>query len=173
MPDYYGTLAAADAYFAARENTAWAAGSEADKQAALIRASGYIDGMVGLPVPATKSCVYVLPGKKAGGYEQLLQWPRTDAVDRLGEKIPGGVIPVAVEYATYQAAVRELASPGSLNPDFVASQIVQREKVGPLETEYAVSKNGSPSNRPVIGDIDALLYPYLVVRCHGIGVRTV
>ncbi len=166
MPDFYGTLAGADAYLAARGNATWASATEADKQAALVRASGYVDGMVGQQASnATAGCVYVFPGQKAGGYSQALQWPRTGAVDRMGDQVPEDVVPAAIEQATYEAAAREQATPGSLNPDFVPSQVVQREKVGPLETEFAVAKNGNPSIRPVIGVIDSLLYPLLVVRC--------
>jgi len=171
MPDFYGTLAEADAYHAARGNTSWAAASEPDKQAALVRASWYVDGMVGLPVPNTKGCVYLFPGRKVAS-DQALQWPRSGAVDRMGEPVPADSVPRAVEYATYEGALRELAAPGSLNPDFVATQVVKREKVGPLEQEFAVSADGSNA-RPVIGMIDALLYPLLVRRCPGIGVRVV
>ena len=38
MPDFYGTLAQADAYNAARGNASWSAGTEEAKQAALVRA---------------------------------------------------------------------------------------------------------------------------------------
>lgn len=165
MSEFYGTLAGADAYLAARGNAAWASATEADKQAALVRASGYVDGMVGQPVPNTTGCTFNFPGKKAGGYGQELQWPRVGAVDRMGEQVPGDLVPPAIEKATYEAAAREQAAPGSLNPDFVPSQVVQREKVGPLEQEFAVAKNGNPSIRPVIGVIDSLLYPLLIVRC--------
>lgn len=165
MPEFYGTVAGADAYLAGRGNAAWAAATNEDKQAALVRASGYVDGMVGQQVPNTSGCVYVFPGVKAGGYSQALQWPRTGAVDRMGDQVPEGLIPAAIEQATYEAAAREQAAPGSLNPDFVPSQVVQREKVGPLEQEFAVAKNGNPSIRPVIGVIDSLLYPLLIVRC--------
>lgn len=165
MPDFYGTLAGADAYLAARGNAAWGAATDKEKQAALVRASGYVDGMVGQAAPNTAGCVYVFPGQKAGGYGQALQWPRTGAIDRMGDQVPSDVVPPAIEHATYEAAAREQAAPGSLNPDFVPSQVVQREKVGPLEQEFAVAKNGNPSIRPVIGVIDSLLYPLLVVRC--------
>jgi hypothetical protein len=165
MPDFYGTLAGADAYLAARGNAAWNAATDEEKQAALVRASGHIDGMAGQQVPNTAGCVYVFPGQKAGGYGQSLQWPRTGAVDRMGDQVPEDVVPAAIQQATYEAAAREQAAPGSLNPDFVPSQVVQREKVGPLEQEFAVAKNGNPSIRPVIGVIDSLLYPLLIVRC--------
>jgi len=166
MPDFYGTLASADAYLADRGNAAWSSATDEDKKAALVRASGYVDGMVGQQASnSTAGCVYVFPGKKAGGYSQVLQWPRTGAVDRMGEQVPSDVVPAAIEQATYEAAAREQFSPGSLNPDFVPSQVVQREKVGPLEQEFAVAKNGNPSIRPVIGVIDSMLYPLLIVRC--------
>ena len=172
MPEFYGSVADADAYHLARANAAWSAGTEEAKQAALIRASVYVDGMIGQPANGV-GCVYVFPGQKAGGYSQPLQWPRKGAMDRFGETIPEDVVPVGIEYATYEGALRELTQPGSLNPDFVPSQVVQREKVGPLETEYAVSKNGTPSVRPVIGAIDSLLYPLLALRCPDPAVFTV
>lgn len=65
MADYYGTVAGADAYHQARGNAAWAAAAEADKEAALARASAYIDGL-GTQQPVS-GCVLVFPGKKAGG----------------------------------------------------------------------------------------------------------
>lgn len=172
MPDYYGSVTEADAYNAARGNIAWAAGTEQDKTAALVRASAYVDGMVGQPAN-NSGCVFIYPGQKVGGYSQPLQWPRKGAIDRFGETIPEDVVPVGIEYATYEGALRELTQSGSLNPDFVPSQVVQREKVGPLETEYAVSKNGTPSVRPVIGAIDSLLYPLLALRCPAPAVFTV
>ncbi|WNW10123.1 hypothetical protein RRX38_02825 [Pseudomonas sp. DTU_2021_1001937_2_SI_NGA_ILE_001] len=174
MPDdFYGTLAGADAYHAARGNAAWAASDEAAKTGALIRASAYIDGLVGQPVPNMAGRIFVFTGKKVGGYGQFLQWPRAGARDRYGEEIPDDLVPLPIEYAAYEGAIRELAEPNSLNPDFVASQVVQREKVGPIETEYAVAKNGNPTNQPVIGAINSLMFPFLVPNPVGVGVIVV
>ena len=68
--------------------------------------------------------------------------------------------PAEVKNAIIEAARRELVTPGSLAPDFVASRTVTREKkrVGPLEkeTEYAGGASAA-SVRPNIAIIDQLL----------------
>lgn len=68
--------------------------------------------------------------------------------------------PEPVRFAIIEAARRELASPGSLSPDYVASKVVKREKkqVGPLakEMEYAEATSAA-SVRPDIEIIDQLL----------------
>lgn len=68
--------------------------------------------------------------------------------------------PESVRFAIIEAAQRELAAPGSLSPDYVASKVVRREKkqVGPLakELEYAEATSAA-SVRPDIEIIDQLL----------------
>ncbi len=68
--------------------------------------------------------------------------------------------PEPVKFAIIEAAQRELAAPGSLSPDYVASKVVKREKkqVGPLakELEYAEATSAA-SVRPDIEIIDQLL----------------
>jgi len=173
MPDFYGTVAAADAYHEARANTAWA-GDESAKQAALIRASVYIDGRYRKQL-ASGRWESMFPGSKTAARGQEREWPRTGATDYDGNPIPGEEVPVEVEYATYEAAIRELLSPGSLSPDFVAAAAIKREKVGPIDTEYAVSADGgtSESVRPVISVIDEIIAPVLVARYELPGVMVV
>ncbi|MFD1944730.1 DnaT-like ssDNA-binding protein [Paradevosia shaoguanensis] len=68
--------------------------------------------------------------------------------------------PAEVKYAIIEAARRELVSPGSLNPDFIASKVLRRErkKVGPLEKELEYSEASKASAvRPDIAIIDQLL----------------
>lgn len=68
--------------------------------------------------------------------------------------------PEPVRFAIIEAAQRELAAPGSLSPDYVASKVVKREKkqVGPLakELEYAEATSAA-AVRPDIEIIDQLL----------------
>ncbi|WP_062390939.1 DnaT-like ssDNA-binding protein [Pseudomonas abietaniphila] len=174
MPEFYGTVAAADAYHAARANIAWT-GDDAAKQAALIRASAYIDGKY----QAQTNCgrwESLFSGVKTGGRAQSLQWPRTGATDNEGHAIPPDEVPIEIEQAAYEAALREIVTPGSLSPDYVASQAVKREKVGPLETEYAVrdAASGATSVRPIITLIDELLAPLLGCKTYcGIAVFVV
>ncbi|MGV6394516.1 DnaT-like ssDNA-binding protein [Pseudomonas caspiana] len=164
MPDFYGSVADADAYHLARANAAWV-GDETAKQAALIRASAYIDGRYRKQLPSGV-WVSLFPGTKTAGRSQSLEWPRTDAADYEDHPLAADEVPVEVERAAYEAAIRELASPGSLSPDYVASQTVKREKVGPIETEFATTAAfaGADAVRPVIRIIDEIIAPVLVAR---------
>lgn len=151
---FYGTLDAADLYFADRGNVAWGGAGENDRIAALVRGSQVVDGLY---EPR-------FPGLRAGGYEQALSWPRRAAVTANGEAIPDDIVPLPVTYAAYEAAAVELADPGSLTPVVTAAQTVKREKVGPLETEYAAAGSLDDSiaaARPVLTMLDGLLYPFL------------
>lgn len=162
MPDFYGTVAAADAYHAARANAAWT-GDDVAKQAALIRASVYIDGRY-RKLLASGVWQSLFPGVKTEGRGQAREWPRTGAEDYEGHAIPPDQVPVEVEQATYEAALRELVEPGSLSPDFVAASTVKRQKVGPIEEEFSVAAgaDGAESVRPVISIIDEMIAPVLV-----------
>ncbi|MGA5718118.1 DnaT-like ssDNA-binding protein [Pseudomonas atacamensis] len=164
MPDFYGTVAAADAYHAARANAAWT-GDDLAKQAALIRASVYIDGRY-RKLLASGVWQSLFPGVKTEGRGQAREWPRTGAEDYEGHAIPSDQVPVEVEQATYEAALRELVEPGSLSPDFVAASTVKRQKVGPIEEEFSVAAgaDGAASVRPVIIIIDEMIAPVLVAR---------
>lgn len=151
---FYGTLAAADAYFAERANGSWAAASKDDRQAALIRGSQAVDSLY---EPR-------FAGRRAGGYDQALSWPRSAAITANGEAIAEGAVPLPVTYAAYEAAAVELAEVGSLTPVIVAARTVKREKVGPLETEYAAGGSSADmvaAARPVLTMLDGLLYPFL------------
>ncbi|WP_312380556.1 DnaT-like ssDNA-binding protein [Pseudomonas oryzihabitans] len=165
MADFYGSLLGADAYHAARANTGWA-GDDAHKQAALLRASVYIDGRYRKRYPSGR-WASLFPGEKALGRAQAREWPRTDAQDYTGAAISATEVPAEVEQAVYEAALRELVTPGSLSPDFVATSLIKSEKLGPLETTFAVpdaSAPGAAPTRPVITLIDEIIAPVLVAR---------
>jgi len=151
---FYGTLAAADAYFADRGNAVWALASDGDRLAALVRGSQAVDSLY---EPK-------FSGRRTGGYDQALSWPRSEATTVNGEVIADDALPLAVTYAAYEAAALELTEPGSLTPVIVAARTVKREKVGPLETEYAVADTSDDliaSAKPVLTKLDGLLYPLL------------
>lgn len=161
MPDFYGSVTAADAYHQARANAAWA-GDDAAKQAALIRASAYIDGKYQFQ-NACGRWESLFSGVKTGGRAQTLQWPRTGATDNEGSTIPPDEVPVEIEQATYEAALREIVTPGSLSPDYVASGAIKRQKLDVLEIEYqaASTATGGVPTRPVITVVDELVAPLL------------
>lgn len=157
----YGTVTDADAYHTARGNTTWT-GDNDTKTAALQRATDYIDGRYRYQL---KSGVWqsMFRGTKTDGRSQTLEWPRTGATDYEGVEIPDDEVPTEVENATYEAALRELVSPGSLSPDYTPSSQAIKEKVGPIEVQYAEAKapDGKTPTRPVVPVIDEILAPLL------------
>lgn len=157
----YGTLESANSYHQARGNAAWAAGPDQGRTGALVRATDYIDGRYRVLL-ASGRWASMFPGLRTEGRGQPNEWPRTGAMDYDGNAIQGDVVPDEVLRATYEAALRELANPGSLSPDFVASEAVTKEKVGPIEVAYADgAATGQVPNRPVIPAIDEILAPLL------------
>ena len=74
------------------------------------------------------------------------------------------------------AALREIVAPGSLSPDYVASEAIKRQKVDVLEIEYqaAATAEGSVPTRPVLSVVDELVAPLLrSTRACGIAVFVV
>lgn len=169
----YGTVPAANDYFTAKLDARWT-GSEPVKLAALVRGSAYIDGRYRCRMYSGRWSS-MFPGRKTGGYAQPLEWPRTGATDYEGSDIPDNVTPLVVEQATYEAALQELISPGSLSPIFIATEQVKREKVGPIEVEYvaASSVDGSLPNLPMIPLIDWIIAPVVRKPAEGIAIAVV
>lgn len=155
MANFYGTV---DGFFAYCTSLGYAVSSYSPSpsevvEAALMRGSAYIDGKYRSR----------FPGKRTSGRSQPREWPRIDAIDASGETIADDETPVEIQYATYEAAFRELTTPGSLMPDYVATERVQSERVGDLSVTYANSTIMRASDSwPVIGVIDGILGPLLV-----------
>lgn len=169
----YGTLAAADAYHLARGNSAWT-GVDAVKTAALERGTDYIDGRYRWEMKSGR-WRSMFPGEPTAGRSQDREWPRTGAEDYNGNAIPDDETPIEVEHATYEAALRELVSPGSLSPDFVPTGQVIKEKVGPIEVGYA-SPQAMPNqlpNRPIVPAIDEIIAPVIIKPAEYPAVRVV
>ncbi|MFQ6184379.1 DnaT-like ssDNA-binding protein [Sinorhizobium meliloti] len=106
-------------------------------------------------------------GRRTGGYSQERAWPRTGATTYYGEAIPSTETPAAIINASYEAAFLELTNPGSLSPVVNGAEAVKREKIGKIETEYAVSASTDIDDlvalsTPVVTTIEALLWPFLV-----------
>jgi len=130
-------VASVDAYHSTRGNAAWV-GDNALKEAAIVRATAFL------------SVSYQWQGYKLKGRPQALAWPRYGAVDRENWAIGPNEIPIEIKYATAEVALRELIVPGSMSPDFVASEQVRRDKVGDLETEYLNANTSADGARPVL-----------------------
>ena len=147
----YGTIGGATTYFAERGMDDWKkCGNDDERLEALVRGSLYIDWAYRM----------AFPGEKTGLRSQVLEWPRTDAVDIEGLTIGQNEIPREVEWAAYEAAYRELTSPNSLLPDYDPSSQTKREKVDVIEGEYTAA-HGSQSVIPQIPRIYSILEPVL------------
>lgn len=117
------------------------------------RGANYID--------ATYEARFV--GTRAGGYAQERSWPRVNAALRTGETVPGDVVPLAVEHASYIAAWAEASAPGSLAASGSASGAVKREKVDVIEVEYQAATDMDLIDAITVRftEIEGLLAPFL------------
>lgn len=114
----------ADTYFSDRGVTAWT-GSSTVKQQAVIKATDYIDTVFGGRFIGNKK----LPDTQA------LEFPRFDPDYADNVATP---LPLVLQKACAEYALRALTASLFQDPTVDASgQVVIREKIGPLETEYA------------------------------------
>lgn len=131
----YISVADADTYHANLANTAWASAATAIKEAALRKATSYIDGnyrFCGRPSSAT----------------QALQWPRIGV--RINDHpLATNVIPRQLQYACAELALVALSE--SLT-SAVDSQSVASKTVGPISISYAAPRNGGRKRYPAADD---------------------
>lgn len=139
----YALEAEATAYWTDRGGTAWTGSTTPLREAALIKATSYVDGR------------YF--GQFLGMYPkqstQALQWPRVDAVDYRGYFITG--ITQALKNAIFEAAMLFLSE--DLNASMERGGMVKRVKVGPVEQEFS---DNAPAD-PVYPAIDQAIRPLL------------
>ncbi|MGI4886105.1 MAG: DnaT-like ssDNA-binding protein [Janthinobacterium lividum] len=137
----YVSVEYADAYHALRDNAAWAAKATPTKQAALVKATDYIEQAYGQRFVGTATL------------GSLLAWPRfVSGVDTLN------YIPDALKKAVCELALEAMTGP--LNPVYTAKQAVKRKRVeGAVDIEYRDDAPTSPLRPAVIG----LLSPLLVL----------
>lgn len=109
------------------------------------RATVWLDGTYGAR----------FPGSRTSGRAQALEWPRSGAVDRDGNTVDSATIPREIEKATAEAARYEVSGT-DLSPTVTTGATVKREKVGPLEVEYAAS-GSVDAQRPVLTVVDGIL----------------
>ena len=136
----YVTYDYALAYHALRGNSAWAAASDADQQYAIIRATQAVDS--------------IYKGKWKGEPTeygtQELEWPRS-GVTVGSTSIDDDVIPAAIKKAVCEAALRELASPGSMTPDLDRGGEIKRVKADVVEVEYMDGANSTTTFTAIDG----------------------
>jgi len=121
----YVAVADADTYFDDRGNATWT-GADSVKQAALIKATAYLDG--------TYRKIWI----GTIGATQGLSWPRSYAYDEYGTLIES--VPQRVEDAVCELAVLALST--ALSPELTRGGKVKKVKAGPVEKEYM---DGAPA----------------------------
>lgn len=146
--DAFISVAYADAYHTAMGNTTWT-GVDALKEGAIRRATAFLSNS------------YQWQGYKRQGRPQALAWPRVDVVDCEGWGVAFDAVPVEIQKATAEVALRELVTPGSMNPDVVASEQVKREKIGQLEVEYLNANTSAQAARPILLIVQDIIGPLL------------
>jgi hypothetical protein len=150
MVDIYGTVAGYKAYVLARTGVVVAT-DDALISPALLVASEYIDA----------NYRAMFPGWKVLYRAQVREWPRQGAYDDKYQAIGIAEIPVEVEYATYEAALREIASPGSLRTDVTMGTAISSVSIeGALSVTYA-GVSGVDDLQVTIPAIDAVIAPVL------------
>lgn len=76
-------------------------------------------------------------GTKVGQRGQIREWPRNGAVDRDYYAIPADSVPLEMINTTYEAALRELITPGSLSVDWTPNKYKRAMVDGAVSVEYA------------------------------------
>ena len=132
----YANLAAFDAWSVLAFGVA-VAGTDAIKEAAIRRATAYLDGLSWY-------------GVKSFGRSQDLAWPRTGAFDRDGFELASDEIPTEVITAQHILARAELASPGVLSPDVTLSGRKVLVGVGSLSWQVQSAPNTAEAARPIV-----------------------
>lgn len=163
----YVTRAECDAYHAEMGNSSWTPRptSPASPQpeeplgdAAIIRATRAIDRIYGSRFKGIRTHFSTQP----------LEWPRNGAslYDSLGSieesevesnAIESDAIPAMLKQAVYEAALRELATPGSMTPDLDRGGEIKRVQAGPVAVEYKDSAPSTTLRTSIDGILSALL----------------
>lgn len=132
----YLSVADATTYHSTYGSTGWSSATDAAKEAALRRATQYLDAR------------YTWLGVQTYPSTQALQWPRSN--------LPGEVYyiglwpPVRLQHACAELALRALTE--SLYSDQVDAQVTQKT-VGPISVSYAPGSNGGQKRYSVVDDL--------------------
>lgn len=121
-------------------------------EAALVRGSQFIDAQYGAK----------FPGQKTGGRSQTLAWPRelydgSYVRDQEGFEIMPDEIPVEIQDATCEAALREAASPNSMMPDLERGGAITHMAAGSVEIDYAANAPSQTTFSIIDGILAGLL----------------
>jgi hypothetical protein len=125
MVDFYGDAAGFRNYHEDRNRNVDLWDDDAEVNGALLIASEWLDGKFRTS----------FGGDKVEQRAQVREWPRNGAVDNRGYALIG--IPFEAVNATYEAAYRELVSPGSLSVDWTPNIYKRASVDGAVSVEWA------------------------------------
>lgn len=123
---YYGTVADFKMYHAWRGVVIDPAISDVSNEANLLVASEWIDNKYRA----------LFDGKKIGLRDQVREWPRSGATDYYGDAVSIASVPPEIEHATYEAALIQLNTPGTLSVSFTPNAYRSVSIDGALSVEY-------------------------------------
>lgn len=147
----YATVSEADDYHEDRGNTSWTGTDEA-KQAALVKATDYIEGR----------WAGSFKGQKEFNTDQPLSFPRSYLYDRNGDLVEG--VPDKLKAAVFEYALRALTTSLFVDPSATSTQQISRlrEKIGPIETETYYAEGSVASTTKAIPAADYFLKDFVV-----------
>lgn len=147
MTAFYGTASGFRAYLTARGITLPAdSGDDIVVNAKLVVGSEWLDARF-------RS---MFPGRKTGGRSQEREWPRTGASDEEGYAIDSVTVPIEVEYATYEATLRDMNQPGILSTDYTPNKYKRAAVAGAVSVEYAAFNSGTEAQIQLQAVVDIL-----------------
>lgn len=127
MSDFYGTASGFKSYWTARGGDALIITTADDEvNIALLIASEWIDA-------AFRD---LFAGIKIGGRDQIRELPRSGMQDIHGYSVASDVVPREGENATYEAAYRQLKTPGIFYRDYTPSKYKNVAVTGAISVQY-------------------------------------
>ena len=146
MDEFYGSAEAYRAYHEARGREV--ASSDDEINVALLIASEWLDG------------VFTWPGRKVSTVRgvQVRDWPRYDVWDRALHAVDYKTVPIEIERATYEVAMRWIADNSVLLADYTPDKYKRVSIEGALAVEYrGLTAQTAQTQFPVLSAILAPL----------------
>lgn len=156
----YLALADANTYHSDRGNASWT-GTDAVKQAALVKATDYLEQRYrtrwkGIRVDMSQALSWPRAGVQTEDYFEPSTDARESILAGLAYVVPEDTVPNEVKTATAELALDYLVN-GDLNPSLARGGGIASEQVGPVAVSYFPGASGK-TERPAI---DGLLAPLL------------
>lgn len=153
------SLTYCNTYHSDRGTSTWT-GDDADKEAAIVRATAYLSEKYDW-------MGYRLKGRQDSEGAQALAWPRQGVIDQEGIYVNTDEIPIEVQKATAELALYELVNPGALDPTYTASGVIKSVKAGPVSVTFENDQTHSGSIRPVLLRVNDLIGQFLKTSSSG------